>query len=741
MINILGDDIDMGMGVDDAEENIGHAFQFQVWKKALDVKYNFELIWILIFSFIMLYYANNLIDNETSINESYAKLTDLQSMNATNNINSQIDQLYALMKDQTYEYFYNLYILMILSILSIAYFLSNVQEIIYANLRGVFVEVLSAEFMLNLSNSILVIYWVLNHYLSFTSNLSDYRYELRAYIIIQRMNDAAYFNLKIWNAANIALQFSRLVFSLQVSKTFGPMVKILASMLLNVAIFMLLFAALFLIFNAIGQLVFQELDGFSSPIQTAITLFSACLGNFDYNIFNKLTVVSPYFGHIFMTIFLIFTMIMLLNFLIAILSNIYANLNDVQIGLYLRKVLFLRQRCGYDNRYSSMIYAIPPLNIIVFLLIPFIVYWNSKKLNRFLLSFMYIPICLTAVVLFTLLQLFMIPITYTLIIISKAWNLPIKPIFGWKDLSLRILDLTVFIFVGPGILLFWVCIDFINFVFKLYDTNIVTISTHEEETQEKINKQMDGSIRYKDGMQNKAEDQTVSFRSVNKVLNPIKEGLAENTLKIMKAWIKTTKDSHFAVVGKMDKDSFKYLPTSWIIIELKEVFMIQEQINVLLYGVSYNKNEEFLKSEKFDKIIESLLEFEKKAISIDAEDSEGDSDDHEEIEDSSIKNKSGSQISSIQRRDEIALEIKLFLSKSNEKWILDQYNLWKRFLITNSIEGHYDDFSHPVYQQFKHIKWMKEKWWDAKAVGKNYNTFSNIVQLTQSGVMDTLIRK
>ena len=122
------------------------------------------------------------------------------------------------------------------------------------------------------------------------------------------------------------------------------MVKILASMLVNVAVFMLLFAALFLIFNAIGQIVFQELNAFSSPLQTAITLFSACLGNFDYTIFDKITVVSPYIGYIFMTIFLIFTMIMLLNFLIAILSNVYANLNDVQIGLYLRKVLFLRQR-------------------------------------------------------------------------------------------------------------------------------------------------------------------------------------------------------------------------------------------------------------------------------------------------------------------------------------------------------------------------------------------------------------
>ena len=61
--------------------------------------------------------------------------------------------------------------------------------------------------------------------------------------------------------------------------------------------------------------------------------------------------------------------------------------------------------------------------------------------------------------------------------------------------------------------------------------------------------------------------------------------------------------------------------------------MIQEQINVLLYGVSYTKNEGFLKSDKFERLIESLLEFEKKAVRIDAEDEESDSEDNEELDD------------------------------------------------------------------------------------------------------------
>lgn len=45
-------------------------------------------------------------------------------------------------------------------------------------------------------------------------------------------------------------------------------------------------------------------------------------------------------------------------------------------------------------------------------------------------------------------------------------------------------------------------------------------------------------------------------------------------------------------------------------------------------------------------------------------------------------------------------EIKLrnFLNKTNEKWMLDQFNLVKRFVLQNSIEGKMKDFSHPVFE-------------------------------------------
>ena len=155
--------------------------------------------------------------------------------------------------------------------------------------------------------------------------------------------------------------------------------------------------------------------------------------------------------------------------------------------------------------------------------------------------------------------------------------------------------------------------------------------------------------------------------------------------------------------------------------------------------IMLNKDD-YIKSDKFDEIVDSLLEFEKKTIRIDAEDSESESEGDEVNEDDAI-NEHNSTNKSMERREEIARDMKLFITKSNEKWILDQFNLCKKFLLQNSIEGHYDEFAHPVYEKFSHIKHMKEKWWDFKTVGKNYKTFTNMVKSTKSGVTEAIITK
>ena len=70
-----------------------------------------------------------------------------------------------------------------------------------------------------------------------------------------------------------------------------------------------------------------------------------------------------------------------------------------------------------------------------------------------------------------------------------------------------------------------------------------------------------------------------------------------------------------------------------------------------------------------------------------------------------------------------------FLIKSNEKWILDQFNLCKKFLNQNSIQGHYDDFSHPAYDDFGHIRSMKAKCSSREGLMKFRKHFTNLVKM------------
>jgi len=81
--------------------------------------------------------------------------------------------------------------------------------------------------------------------------------------------------------------------------------------------------------------------------------------------------------------------------------------------------------------------------------------------------------------------------------------------------------------------------------------------------------------------------------------------------------------------------------------------------------------------------------------------------------------------------------------KSNEKWILDQYNLCKRFFLQNSINGHYQDFLHPIFDKFPHIKAMRGRTNKKPKKEEEYNadvhrvsTFTNFLDENGGGYID-----
>ena len=66
------------------------------------------------------------------------------------------------------------------------------------------------------------------------------------------------------------------------------------------------------------------MDQFSSLYKAMIFLFGSSLGEFDFSVFDAITLDYKEYGHAFYVFFLIVNLVLLLNLLIAILSKTYA---------------------------------------------------------------------------------------------------------------------------------------------------------------------------------------------------------------------------------------------------------------------------------------------------------------------------------------------------------------------------------------------------------------------------------
>jgi hypothetical protein len=114
----------------------------------------------------------------------------------------------------------------------------------------------------------------------------------------------------------------KVLFMLQLTKTFGPMIKIIVSMLTDLATFTVLWIIQLFIFACIGYLIFGELYEYRDLQNTLIMLLESSLGHWDFNIYNDLKIGRMY-GVGYHIVVITVNMILLLNLVIAILTETY----------------------------------------------------------------------------------------------------------------------------------------------------------------------------------------------------------------------------------------------------------------------------------------------------------------------------------------------------------------------------------------------------------------------------------
>ncbi|CAI2387514.1 unnamed protein product [Moneuplotes crassus] len=690
-------------------DEVGHMYQYKIWKRSLDVKLIVNLIFILIICILLQIYSFLMIRQMDRVTEAKTTLDNLISANG------DTTQAYKDVKSEGDTYLHYSMLIFVLNCFTVGYLIQDFQVMIYLNLRKKYANTYTWLLLINLVSTLIYIIRVLRFAYHYNDDLSSEREEIRAAVQIQRMRDDDVFNFKAAIAIPVSLQFARLVYALQVNRTFGPMVKIITSMIVDVIRFLILFAAMFFIFIGAGQILFSELDEFSDLENSMKTLFASAIGEFEFGTYDDLKDVDPKVGYIFVTAFIIIANIMLLNFLIAILSTTYSELNDVKNGLYMRKVIQFRQKYNYDRKYASIVFAPVPLNMIIFLFVPLLM-MGKHRINEIFLVVEYSIVFISSIFLFFICSVIMCPVSYVLILLFKFKYIFQNPRKNWKDVMFRICDFILFIFIGIPFILVWVFIDTFKFAVNQFSKRIMLIDKSERTDQSKLNEQMDGSIQTKHtssiNFTRKNEFQVVTqpkFRpkTNNKMLNPLKEGLSDTTFKILNACCRMMLEDFEEKSTNVNEITTTFIPTISILEKMREILLVQEQLNAILMGVSYTKSTDFFYSDTFHTLVENILGSEKEGNIL------GDAYEEEEEKPRDMIFK---RQSTLVDRDVSPMKWKYwsekiigFLTQSNEKWILDQFNLCKRFLLQNSIEGTYEDFSHPFYNNFGHIKSMKVK--------------------------------
>ena len=133
--------------------------------------------------------------------------------------------------------------------------------------------------------------------------------------------------------------------------------------------------------------------------------------------------VSPEFGYVYLTLYLVITNITLLNFLIAILSDIYTFLQEKSTNLYLKQIVKVKQYLDDDKYYSSLVAAVVPFNFLIIPFAPFIILCKSEKLNKVLMYYCYLPALFVGSVGFIFRSLLVLPISYLCLISTQTKNM------------------------------------------------------------------------------------------------------------------------------------------------------------------------------------------------------------------------------------------------------------------------------------------------------------------------------
>jgi hypothetical protein len=169
-----------------------------------------------------------------------------------------------------------------------------------------------------------------------------------------------YVRFDIILAAVAFLTLLKLFFLFEFTPTFGPLYKMLSRMLGELAKFLIIWAIQLTSFAAVSVLAFGSLPAFRTFNQSIIYFVEASLGEFDMPAFEGKSDSMTLLGKYFLIVFLMLNLILMLNLVIAILSQAFTSLSVWNNGLYCDTLIKNFSHNDWNELYGSLACAFTP---------------------------------------------------------------------------------------------------------------------------------------------------------------------------------------------------------------------------------------------------------------------------------------------------------------------------------------------------------------------------------------------
>ena len=179
-------------------------------------------------------------------------------------------------------------------------------------------------------------------------------------------------------AAITGLFWFRCIMLLRLSKYFGPIIEMIYALMLLFFQFIILYGLELIVFSSIAALSIAENPNFANIFEALRTYLDASLGNFDLEQYDAYPDFKRYLGLTLHILVLFINMILIINLLIAIMSDTYARMSDLRVGLYWATVIKEMPKYRFNQHYGALVMFPFVFSWLSLLFVPFLYTIKSK---------------------------------------------------------------------------------------------------------------------------------------------------------------------------------------------------------------------------------------------------------------------------------------------------------------------------------------------------------------------------